>query len=136
MNLKTPRRDRSAGNLSPVFNAVKDLLDQLSHLVESQPDIAIATEHQPVTATKDPQPSPLATVNQAAPIMNRTPSAIRHMIFQAEAGALLSDPAIDKGFLACIVRPPRTRRVFLHRERLLALVESWTSTQKTNQAKE
>lgn len=136
MNLKPPRRVPSAKNLSPVFNAIEELIDQLSHLIKSQPDVAIATDHQPVAATEDPQPSPLATVSQAAPIMNRTPGAIRHMIFQAEAGALLNDPAIDKGFLACIVRPPRTRRVFLHRERLLALVESWASTQEPIQTKE
>jgi hypothetical protein len=127
MNLKSPRRDPSF-NLSPVFNAIEELLDQLSHLVESQPYIAIATDRLPVMAPGDPQTSPLFTINEGADFMHITPGAVRHKIFQAEASALLSDPKADTGFLECIVRPPGTRRVFLHRERLMKLIDSWSTS--------
>lgn len=69
--------------------------------------------------------SALLTVAEAAKAFNRSPSAIRHLIFQAESTQASSAGGL-KGFRDCIVRPFGQRRVFIHKNRLQALIDGRT----------
>ena len=70
-------------------------------------------------------PPMLLSVSQGAQILGKTSGAVRHMIFNAEAYRTKPELCAHRGFLECIVRPPGERRVFLHRDKLLALIDSW-----------
>ena len=136
MSIKQLSSDKPPCECSQVRKAAMEFLAHLQTVI-SDPSQVTKSEGQPTGMSASVAPlSPLVTVKEGAPILNRTESATRHMIFQSEAYAQLDDKAQTSGFFQCIVRPPGTRRVFLHRERLVALVESWAPTQQTNTEKE
>lgn len=136
MNSKSRTSEKPPCECTQVCKAATEFLAQLQALFLGQPANAKSSGQPTDEVSSNSLLSPLLTVAEGAVVANRTPSALRHMIFQAEAHAQLDDHPETSGFMNCIVRPPGTRRVFLHRERLLALVESWAATQEPIQAKE
>ncbi len=128
MNSKSPTSTKPPCECTQARKAAMEFFAQLQTVHFGQPtDSSSAGQPTGVGASGTPV-SPLLTVKEGAPLLNRTESAVRHMIFQAESYAQLEDQADTSGFLECIVRPPATRRVFLHRERLLKLIDSWSTS--------
>lgn len=120
--------DKPPCECTKVRKAAIEFFAQLQTFIYRQPTDSKSAAKPTDLGASDILLSPLLTVTEAAVVANRTPSAIRHMIFQAEAHAELDDEAMTADFRNCIVRPPRSRRVFLHRERLMKLIDSWSTS--------
>lgn len=80
-------------------------------------------KQKPRTKAIRPQVSTLQwlTIEEAATKFPFSASAIRHLVFQAEAYAKDPKPGLkSNGFLSVIVRRPGVRRVFLDEKRFMA----------------